>query len=339
MHVYPKKVLVVRRDNIGDLVCTTPLFTSLKMHFPDLWIGVLANSYNAPVLLENPDIDSVFVYTKTKHLRSGENHWHALWQRLQLIRYLRKQQIDDVILPSSKQSSAQRFARWISPKRIVTPPLDASGHEVERCIACLRAYNISDIIKPPCKVVANIALTQKLQANLPPFLTVRRWLIALHISARKPRQRWPINRFAELTRRLYSRHNCGFIIFWSPGTDDNSLHPGDDTKISELTTKLHGIPFMAMPTNSLSELVAGLSICNEIICADGGAMHIAAGLGKPIVCLFGDSDPLRWHPWNVPYVLLQSNNSKNVIDISVDEVMISHMRLLSEVYRLTGRKP
>lgn len=53
--------------------------------------------------------------------------------------------------------------------------------------------------------------------------------------------------------------------------------------------------------------------------ADGGAMHIAAGLGKPIVCLFGDSDAARWHPWQVPYVLLQKE-SREVSDISVEEV-------------------
>ena len=49
-----KSVLVVRRDNIGDLVCTTPLFTALRRRYPDAWIGALVNSYNAAVLDRKP---------------------------------------------------------------------------------------------------------------------------------------------------------------------------------------------------------------------------------------------------------------------------------------------
>ena len=39
-----KQILVIRRDNIGDLVCTTPLFTALRRRFPDAWIGAFVNS-------------------------------------------------------------------------------------------------------------------------------------------------------------------------------------------------------------------------------------------------------------------------------------------------------
>ena len=56
----PRKILVIRRDNIGDLVCTTPLLAALRARFPDAWIGVLANSYNAPVLSGYPHVNDVF---------------------------------------------------------------------------------------------------------------------------------------------------------------------------------------------------------------------------------------------------------------------------------------
>lgn len=34
-------------------------------------------------------------------------------------------------------------------------------------------------------------------------------------------------------------------------------------------------------------------------------MHIAAGLGKPVVSMFGDSPPAQWHPWGVSHTVLQ----------------------------------
>ncbi len=58
------KILVIRRDNIGDLVCTTPMLSGLRRRFPGAHIAVLVNSYNAPVLAGNPDIDEVCVYRK-----------------------------------------------------------------------------------------------------------------------------------------------------------------------------------------------------------------------------------------------------------------------------------
>ncbi len=63
----PKKILIIRRDNIGDLVCTTPAIAALRKHYPDAEIGALVNSYNSEVLRGNPDVNRVFVYHKLKH--------------------------------------------------------------------------------------------------------------------------------------------------------------------------------------------------------------------------------------------------------------------------------
>lgn len=325
----PGKILVIRRDNIGDLVCTTPLFAALRARFPDAWIGVLANSYNAPVLAGNPHVDEVFTYTKGKHLAPGQSQWQALWQRLQLIADLRRRRIDDVILPGGEQASARRFARWIAPRRVLAAPSTA-GHEVERSMACLKAYGVTNAdvnTPPPCTVVADAALVKRLAASLPLALAGRR-LIALQLSARKPKQRWPVERFAELARQLHAASGCGFLLFWSPGAADDALHPGDDAKAAELVALTRDLPLAAVPTHELAELIAGLSLCDEVICSDGGAMHIAAGLGKPLVCLFGNSDVTRWRPWAVPHVLLQPA-SRDVADISVTEVLAAYARLVN----------
>jgi len=322
-----RKILVIRRDNIGDLVCTTPIFSALRMQFPQAWIGVLANSYNAPVLAGNPDIDEVFAYTKLKHRARGQGRLAALWQRLALVWDLRRRHIDEVILPGGEQASARRFARWVAPRRVVASVNSAdSMHEVERSFACLTSYGIKET-PPACKVIADEALAQQLAATLPAALARRR-LIALQLSARKPKQRWPVERFAELARQLHTAHGCGFLIFWSPGAADDPLHPGDDAKAAELVAQIGDLPVAAVKTQHLSELVAGLSLCNEVICSDGGAMHIAAGLGKPIICLFGNSDAARWHPWAVPHVLLQPE-SREAADISVEEALYAYRQLVT----------
>ena len=67
------KILVIRRDNIGDLVCTTPLFAALRQHYPHARIDALVNSYNGPVLAGNPDLDHVYVYSKYKHVAATQS--------------------------------------------------------------------------------------------------------------------------------------------------------------------------------------------------------------------------------------------------------------------------
>ncbi|MBL8491256.1 MAG: hypothetical protein JNM82_10805, partial [Rhodocyclaceae bacterium] len=120
---------------------------------------------------------------------------------------------------------------------------------------------------------------------------------------------------------IAARPNTGIVLFWAPGPEDDPRHPGDDGKAAALRAALPaGLPVFPMPTAALRELIAGLALCDSVVCSDGGAMHLAAGLGKPIACLFGQSDAVRWHPWGIPHQVLQPA-SRNVADLGVEEVL------------------
>ena len=330
LHSTPK-ILVIRRDNIGDLVCTTPLIGALRQRFPDAWLGALVNSYNAPVVDGNPDLDSVFAYTKAKHRGHGESLPGILWQRLKMMQRLRKMQLDDVIIATtSSQPRVIKLAQWLKPKRIigfgdskgldVALPLDNAGrHEVEDVFRVASIYGI-DGQPPACRVVAPVA------APSAPTLT-----IGIHISARKPSQRWLAERFAETIKAIAAQGPVRFVLLWSPGAEDNPLHPGDDAKAQEVLRHVgSGAAVVPRPTRTLSELIAALAQCDALICADGGAMHLGAGLGLPIVCLFGNSGAQRWRPWSVPYRLLQKP-SFDVADIGVDEVVSAFNALRADI--------
>jgi len=315
------KILIIRRDNIGDLVCTTPLIAALRQRFPEAWLGALVNSYNAPVLDGNPDLDEVFVYTKAKHRGEGESLPGILWRRLMMMRRLRRMHLDDVILANpSSQPRVTALARWLKPKRIIgfgdgggldvsLPVDDAGRHEVEDVFRLTAIYGI-DGPPPACRVMAPLAVSPA-----PSFFT-----IGIHISARKPSQRWPAERFAETMRTLAAQGPARFLLLWSPGEEDNPLHPGDDAKARDVLERASSNAVIPRPTQTLPELIAALAECDALICSDGGAMHLGAGLGLPIVCLFGNSGAARWRPWGVPYRLLQKP-SFDVVDISVEEVV------------------
>lgn len=330
------KILVIRRDNIGDLVCTTPLFSALRLHFPDAHIAALVNSYNAPVLNGNQAVNEVCVYRKAKHRHVGESRLNVWWATWRLLRRLRSERFDVAIVATpGRQPAALKFARWIGAKRVIAYGEAAEGiddslplrlsegcHETEAVMHLLQPLGINEA-PGPVRVFADTQLTTTVPVPVPSGTGP---LIALHISARKPAQRWPVERFAELAQALHALHGARFLLFWSPGSEENVKHPGDDIKARHLLELCRDLPLLAFPTQSLEELIAGLSRCAQLICSDGGAMHIAAGLGKPIICFFGNSGAQRWRPWGVPHELLQPE-SRNVTDISVAEVLAAFDRL------------
>jgi ADP-heptose:LPS heptosyltransferase len=72
--------------------------------------------------------------------------------------------------------------------------------------------------------------------------------------------------------------------------------------------------------------MAALSLADRVICPDGGAMHIAAALGKPIVALFGDSPAERWGPWSITHRIVQPV-SANLRDLPVPPVIDAYFQL------------
>jgi heptosyltransferase III len=330
----PRSILVIRRDNIGDLVCTTPLFSALRRHFPDAHIAALVNSYNASALAGNPEVDEVCIYRKAKHRDAGESRLRIWLGTLGLIRRLRRERFDLAIVATpGRQPGALRLARWVHAKRVIAYGLRSEGiddalpfaqtstdHETEAVMRLLQPLGI-DEAPGPVRVFAPAG-----RADSVVVPSGKGPLVALHISARKPAQRWPIERFAEVAHVLHTRDGARFLLFWSPGAENHPQHPGDDDKAERLIELCRDLPLLACPTQQLEDLIAGLSRCDRVICSDGGAMHLAAGLGKPIICFFGNSGAQHWQPWGVPHELLQPD-SHDVKDVSVADALAAWKRL------------
>lgn len=338
------KILVIRRDNIGDLICSTPLFEAIRRRYPEAYLAALVNSYNAPAIQGNPHLDAVFAYTKGKHA-AGESVVRAYFDRFKLLWSLRRQRFDYVLLPSSGFAKrALGLARLLAPRHIVgfvteqagSPAIDQAIpygdgdrlHEVEDMFRLLAPLDVDGPI-PGMTVVPDSVLANALRRGLPDNVREGRGpLVALHISARKEKQRWPVEHFAELARRLHMQYNARFLLFWSPGDDNNPFHPGDDGKAASLLKAMVGLPVTPVNTVHLSELMAGLSLCDLAVLSDGGAMHVVAGLGKPMVCFFGNSSAERWYPWGVRHELLQMS-SRDVCDISSGDAFLAVVRLIA----------
>jgi heptosyltransferase-3 len=324
------RILVIRRDNIGDLVCATPLLAALRRRFPRSHIAALVNSYNAGVLAGNPDVDAVHAYTKLKHRMPGESWLATVVSSWRLFSALREPRFDYVILAKSGfDRHGLAMARRLRARNIVgfapEEPVDHDMHEVEVMMKLAARIGVAEP-PGPVRVFAAAERVARWRERLP--AGPRRW-IALHLSARKPDKTWPAPSFVELAQRLGRDRTVGFVLLWAPGPADDPRHPGDDARAAEVAGALaDGVALLPARTESLADLIAALSLCRGFIGSDGGAMHLAAGLGLPVVALFESiaSKQRHWHPWHVPYEIV-SPDGGNFSAIPVERVEQAWMRL------------
>ena len=332
------RILVIRRDNIGDLVCTTPLLAALRARYPQAHLAALVNSYNAAVLEGNPHVDAVHSYTKLKHRAPGESRIGILAARLGMLARLRREPFDFVVLAKdSVDRQGLALARQLRRRNIVgfanpgdkhvtarVPALPYPAlHEVQMLQLLAAAMDVPNA-DGPVRVYPRRDRVDAWRQRL--SLDPRRRWLALHVSAREEERRWPAAQCAELIGRL-ANERTGVLLLWSPGEADNPAHPGDDAKAADILRRVGANPaVVAAPTVELGDLIAVLTLCHGFIGADGGALHIAAGLGLPIVGLYEERKTKRWHPWKVPYEMVVTPTGR-VADIPVEAVAQAAARL------------
>ncbi|WP_413727264.1 glycosyltransferase family 9 protein [Sodalis sp. RH19] len=324
------RALVVCRDNIGDTLLTTPLIRALARE-GGYQVDVLANSYNAGVLARNPDIGNIYVYQKSHHRGAGASRLGILLRRIKIMWLIRRTHYDIAVIAKSRWD--RRVLKWgtlsgaarilalgeLSHPMItdlVTPPPGSREHLVQRFHRMLAPLGLRSPAGP-LVLNADPAAVDALSARY--GIEPGQPVIGLQISARRILQRWPEAHFVALARLIAAAGPGRIILLWSPGAADNPTHPGDDALAARIVAACRLPGLIPIATRSLDELTAAMQLCDSVVTSDGGAMHIAAGLGKGIVALFGDSDPVCWAPWRVPHMVLLAEDN-NVASLTPERV-------------------
>lgn len=324
-----KSVIFIRRDNIGDLVCTTPAIRAVRLAFPDARIGALVNSYNADVIRGNQDINEVFVYEKWKHAggKTRPRVWFENWKEL---RRVRAAAFDAAVgcsyawsarVAKLTASTGAQIRVGVAPAQpacasytCAVPEAPAPIHEVEAVMRLVEPFGIHGT-PPPLVVHPDPAEVKGILRRLGEAgMCGGDRLVALHISSRREQNRWPKEAFAMLGDLLQT-DGARVVLLWSPGAADNPLHPGDDAAAQWIASTMKTPP-LSVSTGRLGELMAALSLVDSVVCCDGGAMHIAAGLAKPIVAIWGSTDERRWRPWGVPHIIVKNDNNAGATGIA-----------------------
>lgn len=325
-----QRILVIRIDFLGDMLCTTAFLGALKQRWPDAELHVVANRYNAAALAGNPDVHAVhtYVYSRQCERNDRPGRMRAFFDRLRLVRRLRRLRFDLVVVPnggmhrSSIQFARQlgaRDCRWHDadsefddrkPEHVATRPI---GHEALSGFRLVPELGRTDLDGLALSVHPDRALQDTWYRLLGPRTKPR---VGLFVSNKAAERRWPADRWHELARRLAPVADV--IVFCDPAVSAATGADGDGWR--DVNAR-HVTP------SSVAELVAAASLLDTIVSADSAPVHLASALGVPVAALFEDRPEkyLRWHPLGVPHTILRAGATVDAIDVDALERAVLHL--------------
>lgn len=293
-----KKILLVRNDNVGDLVCTTPAIEALRIKYPSAKIDIVVNSYNYDAINNNKFINNIYCYTKPKHKKIFIEKIKAGLGKLKILFDIRKEKYDAVVIFRSGYSkSAELFAKISNAEHkigVKNPKgkdsfsihiiPDHNKNEVEFCFDCLDPFSVKlNNEKTFYYVDEKLALNYKEYKNK----------ILFHISSRILENKYSEDNYSVLFKKM---NNYNIIISAEP----------DDFHIAEnLSAKHDNVDFVK--TKSLHDLAALIKNVKLFVTLDGGAMHIAPAVGTKTICISGKTNMNKWYPWGYKDLVIQDS--------------------------------
>lgn len=289
------KILLLKPSSLGDVIHALPVLRLLKRHLPEAEIHWWLDSALAPLLEGDPEVARVVRFERRRW--GKPRHWPEMFRSL---RWLRAQHYDWVIdLQCLARSGA--FA-WLAngkllagldePREgaralydIIVPRASYYTHAVDWYLAVLPWLGVPvdwNFTWLPERPAVSAVVRQKWNPDN------ARW-VALQPGARWINKRWPVTHFAELTRLLAAESGeIRFAVIG--GREDREFGEVIAQAAPERCLNLAG-------QTSLPELIEWLRLSSLLVTNDTGPAHVAAALGKPVISLYGPTEPRRTGPY------------------------------------------
>ncbi len=292
----PSRILVVGPSWVGDMVMAQSLFKALAEKHPGVAIDVLAPGWSLPLLERMPEVSQAI------DMPLGHGQF-GLKQRWRLGKSLARRNYDQaILLPNSWKSALTPFAAgipirtgWVGEMRY---GLLNDIRRLDKSRLTMTVQRFVALAEP-----ADVKEVPSIQA---PELTVRPEdvelaLNALHLERDGSRllvlcpgaeygaaKRWPESRYGELAAEMM---DLGWSVWLFGSEKDRAVCRAINDYAGDRCVDLSGV-------TSLAQAVDLMSLADAVVSNDSGLMHVAAALDRPLVAVYGSSDPGFTPPLN-----------------------------------------
>lgn len=300
-----KRALVVKLRHHGDVLLTSPVFTVLKNHAPQIEIDALVYDDTSAMLTLHPAVAEVHTVGRK---------WRALSPRARLAEEWRlftrlRARGYDLLIHLTDHPRGAWLARALGVRYAVAPndagkdrlwksnfthlfalPRNGGRHTVELHLDALRRLGIQPGgDERALALVPGAAADDSVAARLLDSGFAGRDFVHVHPTSRWLFKCWPEASFAALIDRL---HEEGLPVVLTAAPSEGEL-----AMLARIrsATRAPNVDFGGKL--SLKELAALTARARLFVGVDSAPMHIAAAVGTPSVALFGPSDEVVWGPW------------------------------------------
>ncbi len=301
----PRKVLLIRRGYIGDVIQSTALLADVRARYPGAEIAYMTGPAGAEVLRGNPSVDRLIGYVEPPgrkpggYRETGRALRNLRGERFDLGLCLSHNSWDALLL---RLAGVGRAAGFAEPGReflldlAVTWDERESRPSQEHYDDLLRGLGIEPRAREYYLAVgpAGEDLWRRL---LPELELTRAPLLALapgggrHPQGCAPYRQWAPERFAAVAEALIRQEEAEVCLV-GDAEDREVARQVQETLPSALRGRVHDLTGQT----SLGELAALLSRARLLIANDSAPVWIAAAVSCPVVAIFGCNDPVNHRP-------------------------------------------
>lgn len=286
--MHTDKVLIVGPSWVGDMVMAQCLFKLLKQQYPQIIIDVLAPAWSAPLLERMPEVRHAIAMP----VGHGEIQMGV---RFSLGKSLRQEKYTQaIVLPNSfKSALVPAFAKipirtgWrgemryglLNDIRVLDKQVYPKMIQRFAALAFTKDATPVNDIPLPAFTIQETDVDRALQKF---SLSTDKPILALCPGAEfGPAKRWPSEHYASVAQ-TYLAKGCQVWIFGSR----------NDTPVAQSILELTSHQCIDLTGKTLlSEAIDLLSVAQLVVTNDSGLMHISAALKRPLVVLYGSTDP------------------------------------------------
>jgi heptosyltransferase-1 len=296
------KFLIVRLSSLGDILHTLPAYAALRKNFPLAEISWLVEEKGKEILDLVPGLDRIIVVTLKKWSLVSKYFWIETRQILKEIRGKDRIALDFQGLVKSglfaylsrakkrigfhKKNLRERGASVFYTEHL--EPVDESLHVITKNLRLLTKIGIEEkSFEFPLEVPDNI-VHSVIDRIKPLGYAESKRLLLLNVGAAWVTKRWFTENWIELIRGLReSQNDLHLLLLWGNEAEKNiAEHIRKETQVE------------LVPALTLKEVVAVVKKADLLISGDTFALQAACALGRPVVGLFGPTNPGRNGPFN-----------------------------------------
>jgi heptosyltransferase-2 len=297
----PPNILAVRFSSIGDILLTTPLLRAIRRRHRDAGLTVVTKEAYAPLLSHNPHVDRIITLGSGRPLLrvAREIRAASFTHRLDLHGSLRSRALRALAPGRWTAYPKHRIARaWLirTRRNRYRDPRPVP----ERYFSAARDLDVSPDGAPPEFFLGGDAEELATAWLSTTGLASDRPLIAIAPGAAHATKRWPLEYWRALVSQIVAG---GLNVAIVGGPDDTALG-------ISLAGSAPGQVANAAGRFGLQGTGALLRRSAVVVAGDTGVMHMATGVGTPVVALYGPTvKAFGFFPYTPRATVLERNLS------------------------------